>query len=221
MFVARALFALSKTRHAGRLVGLGFAHFARWIPARRVALTKWAIVFFHPRPEWNEHLLVVPRHAIASLIAMSTPVSRSWLEPLLQAASETIRQRGWAASDYALMANGGPRQEVGQVHFHLFRGCDFVSCREATGDVILANEETVVMSHACTTWQTHLVLRPRHEGPPLSHAASARERGGLLSVLPELDRRHDLQRRGYSLCIDERDGGGKLVAHIVAEKLRS
>ena len=65
--IAAVLLRVARTTWASGVVGRLFARHSRWLPLRRVLETDRAIAFWHPRPSYPVHILVVPKRAVASL----------------------------------------------------------------------------------------------------------------------------------------------------------
>jgi len=111
----RLLFRLSRTALAGALVRWVFAHAVWLLPLRLVVRTPRAVVFHHPEPVCEGHLLAVPRRAIRSLTAI-VPADRPWLRELLEVA---MAQATAAPTPTLLVVNAGAWQDVPQLHVHL------------------------------------------------------------------------------------------------------
>jgi histidine triad (HIT) family protein len=116
--VTRMLVALARGRVVGVMVRWGFAHMSGCLPIARLYETDSVIAFYHPRPAYAVHVLIVPKRGIAGLGAVGAkdfPV----LGDVVAAAQHLVRTLGLEERGYRLVVNGGAYQDVGQLHFHL------------------------------------------------------------------------------------------------------
>ncbi len=91
------------------------------LPVNKLYETEAVVAFYHPRPSYPLHILIVPKRAIRSLLDLSeadTPV----LGDVVVVAQHLVRELHLEAAGYRIMVNGGPYQDVGQIHFHLISG---------------------------------------------------------------------------------------------------
>ena len=104
-------FAAARTPLAGAVVRFGFAHVRRLLPLRVVEQGERVAVYEHPRPVYGTyHHIAVPSVGVPDVVALAGPAHTDVRAELV----EILARRG----DTALV-NAGPRQDVGQVHFHL------------------------------------------------------------------------------------------------------
>jgi histidine triad (HIT) family protein len=225
--VARALFELARHPLMGRLVGLGFAHGSALLPVRRVLTTERVIVFHHPRPAWPGHLLIVPKHPIPTLRHLAAADNAAYLPAILTAAQLAVAARDLTERGFVLCANGGPRQEVGQVHFHLYTDWHEVDPWPGGWPVAGPRDDAglLVLPHPRPTWETHLLIAPEPALPPLTRlpAAELTRLPPLLAPLARLDERYRLTARGYSVIIQEDDlaSRDRLALHVIAGPRRA
>jgi len=225
--VARALFELARHPLMGRLVGLGFTHGSALLPVRRVLTTEQVIVFHHPRPAWPGHLLIVPKHPIPTLRHLAAGDNAAYLPAILAVAQRVVVALGLTERGFVLCANGGPRQEVGQVHFHLYTDRHEVDPWPGAWPVAGPRDDAglLVLPHPRPTWETHLLIAPEPALPSLTRlpAATLAHLPPLLAPLARLDDQHRLTARGYSVLIQEDDAPSRarLVLHVIAgQRLR-
>jgi hypothetical protein len=104
-------FAAARTPLAGVVVRFGFAH-ARWLlPLRVVEQGERVAVYAHPRPVYGSyHHIAVPSVGVPDVLALARPRHAALRAELV----ELLARHGGTA-----LVNAGPRQDVGQVHFHL------------------------------------------------------------------------------------------------------
>ena len=106
------------------LTGWIFAHMSFAIPVQRLYETKSLVAFYHPRPAYPIHILIIPKKAIASLAELEPgeEFCAAFLSDLVACTQSLVNQLKLAESGYRLIANGGNFQDVAQLHFHLVSG---------------------------------------------------------------------------------------------------
>lgn len=109
---------LARSRWVGRCVGLAFARWSRWLPLRRVRETGACVAFWHPRPAYPVHILIVPKRALRALADLQ-PGDANPAGEMVLLARDVARDLGLSASGYRLILNGGAYQDVPQLHLHL------------------------------------------------------------------------------------------------------
>jgi len=222
--LARQLFRLARWPPLGPLVAVGLRLAGRWLPLRRVFWSRDLIGFEHPRPAWPVHLLLVPTTPIRDLLVLGRPRHAARFAAILFAAAQVLRQRGAANRPYVLCANGGQRQDVMQVHFHLLPGQRWLGPLPAASGQPLrlpAAElaEVEVVWHPQPGWQTHVVLLPR---PPLPALLDLNREhrpalASLAAAVPRVHRALGLGRRGYTVLVQGEPGAASGFAlHLIA-----
>lgn len=121
MAINEKIFELSKTPLGDLIVGLAFEKFSKLLPVKSVKETDKVVAFWHPKPFWEKHIVLVPKKAIKSLTAL-TPEDSEYISDLYLVAKKIIQELGWDKSGYTILTNGGSRQEIDQIHFHLQSG---------------------------------------------------------------------------------------------------
>lgn len=111
------LMRLVRSRAAAPVVRQAFAHLPDRTPGV-LARTDLAVAVRHPRPSHRTHILIVPRRPIANLLALR-PEDDALLADVFRLAAQLVRESSLDRAGYRLVVNGGPYQEVGQLHFHL------------------------------------------------------------------------------------------------------
>ena len=114
----RALLTLARSPLGSFIVGVAFGHCSKLLPIERVYETDGVLAFRHPKPHWEEHILVVPKKAIKSLDTAKTE-DQKYLTELFHVAQEIIKTEKEHYNSYQLIINGGTRQEVPQLHLHI------------------------------------------------------------------------------------------------------
>jgi histidine triad (HIT) family protein len=116
--MARLLFRLARSVWGRVFFGWIFAHVNFLIPVERLRETPTLMAFYHPKPSYRIHILIVPKRALASLQALS-PADADFMVDLFAVTQSLVSELGLERIGYRLIANGGAYQDVPQLHFHL------------------------------------------------------------------------------------------------------
>ena len=98
------------------LIGWVFAHMSFAIPVRRLRETETLIAFYHPKPAYRFHVLLVPKKAVASLKEFDS-ADTAFLTDLYSTVQNIVSE--YHLSAYRLIVNGGEVQDFPQLYFHL------------------------------------------------------------------------------------------------------
>jgi len=98
------------------LIGWIFAHMSFAIPVKRLSETNTLIAFYHPKPAYPFHVLLVPKKAIISLKEFDSKDS-AFLTDVYSTVQNLVEEFQLPA--YRLILNGGGYQDFPQLHFHL------------------------------------------------------------------------------------------------------
>ena len=79
--------------------------------------TEYLVAFWHPRPSYEVHLLLVPKRPFKTLL--DVPVGDPFTADLWAVAQLLVRELKLEESAYRLVSNGGAYQDVPHLHFHL------------------------------------------------------------------------------------------------------
>jgi len=112
------MFALAKTTFGGWIIGRMVAYMNFLIPVERLLETPTLLAFYHPKPAYPVHILIVPKKGIRSMIHLTSEDSMLLVE-VFQAVRRLVEELKLEKQGYRLIANGGSYQEVPQLHFHL------------------------------------------------------------------------------------------------------
>jgi histidine triad (HIT) family protein len=215
--LSQLLFRLARCRQVDRVVRFGFAHLSALLPVRRVCETDYVIAFHHPRPSWEHHILFVPKVPIPSLVeirAEQVGVVRELVTLALGVAAREPFASAANRSGYALLANGGAYQDVGQLHFHLVSpaGESMYTCPESVPtDLLLKTDVLTAFHHPQPRRETHIVLVPRLDVGDDGIEA-------VLAAMPTLVGALHLAGGGYTLVIAAPPGqaSSSLRIHLVS-----
>lgn len=86
------------------------------IPVKRLRETETLLAFYHPKPAYKFHVLLVPKKSVASLKEFDSKDS-AFLIDLYSTVQSLVDEFGLNA--YRLIVNGGEYQDFPQLHFHL------------------------------------------------------------------------------------------------------
>lgn len=112
-------FARSKFAHY--LVGWIFAHMSFALPVSRLHETDTLLAFYHPRPSYDVHILLVPKKTIVNLTELDSS-DAEFLVHVFQTVQILVKELKLNETGYRLLVNGGKFQDVPQLHFHLISG---------------------------------------------------------------------------------------------------
>lgn len=119
MNIGKFLFSTAKTKVGSYIVGKTFESFSKLLPVLRVYENDLVIAFWHPKPFWEKHILIIPKKAIKSMTTISD-ADMIYINEVYKTVKTVIGKLEW--TEYTLLTNGGQRQEVNQLHFHLCSG---------------------------------------------------------------------------------------------------
>lgn len=204
--LARLLFFVARSRPVGILVRSCFAHWSFLLPLKRLQETPECIAFAHPKPAYEHHLLIVPKKSIPNLLALGKELH--YAMALLATAQNIVANLNWRPGSYVFCANGGSRQDIPQVHFHLYAGTPpLFSMEGASGAPVQVDERVHVLCH---TQEEHLQLRLTahgcsEDGPALAQTRMTTEElfVALVQTLVPLDRPYQLMRQGYTFALTD------------------
>lgn len=121
MSISKKLFSLAKTPLGDLIVGIAFGKFSNLLPVKRIKETPKVIAFWHPKPFWEKHILIIPKRQIRNITSLRYEDGEHLYE-VFKVAGQIVKELGWEKEGYSLLVNGGKRQEVNQLHFHLNSG---------------------------------------------------------------------------------------------------
>lgn len=91
------------------------------LPVEKLRQTPLLLAFYHPKPVYPVHILIVPRHKIESLLELGANDADFLLE-LIATVQSLVVELDLDARGYRLIANGGKYQDFPLLHFHLISG---------------------------------------------------------------------------------------------------
>lgn len=87
----------------------------------KIAETENALAFYHTRPFWETHVVVIPKKHVSSLLTLEKSDAALLLEifELIKQVAETIVKQKGAAR---VLTNLGDYQDSKHLHFHVYSG---------------------------------------------------------------------------------------------------
>lgn len=225
--IKKLLFKIAKGFFMGKIVGNAFRYCSWAIPVKKVYNDKEILAFYHPRPSYENHMIISPKRAIKNLQQMKSDCFSKYLVKILEVAKDISEAHSEHADSFVIVANGGKRQEVQQVHFHMFTNHEIVngySVQKEAGEVFFADKYSCVLGHPNPNWEIHFVMKPmlsfrtvENEEYKYKYYRSVLQSIDLLNV------EFNIVQRGYSLVCrcDEQESDVRCpVFHIIAGEKR-
>lgn len=119
MNVGKFLFTLAKTKVGDYVAGVTFKYCSKLLPVKKVFEDKYVIAFWHPKPFWDKHIVIVPKKKIKNITSLK-PTDSIYITKVFECVQKIVLDYNWIK--YSVIVNGGKRQEVNQLHFHLSSG---------------------------------------------------------------------------------------------------
>jgi len=101
-----------------RITAWTFTRMNAALPGKRLYQSQTVYAILHPSPAYPLHILIIPKKSIADLGQLGGEDSELVME-VIRAAQELIERFHLQEHGYRLIVNGGPHQEIPQLHFHL------------------------------------------------------------------------------------------------------
>ena len=98
------------------LIGWIFEHMSFVIPVKRLRETETLMAFYHPKPSYKFHVLLVPKKSVVSMREFD-PKDSAFLTELYSTVQSLVDEFNLPA--WRLIVNGGGYQDFPQLHFHL------------------------------------------------------------------------------------------------------
>lgn len=99
-----------------RTIGWVFAKMSFILPVNRLRETDTLLVFYHLKPAYPFHVLIVPKKAVQTLADLDVN-DIAFLKDLFFVVQNLVEE--FHLSAYRLIVNGGEYQDFPQLHFHL------------------------------------------------------------------------------------------------------
>lgn len=92
--------------------------FSGKIQIKKVAETDGVLAFYHTKPTWTFHVVVVPKKHVLNLL----DIDQSTLLEVLNVIRKIIIDEDLADTNYKVITNGGSFQDSKHLHFHILSG---------------------------------------------------------------------------------------------------
>lgn len=89
------------------------------ITVEKVRETERVLAFYHTKPNWTVHIVIIPKQHITRFIEVE---NMGIIKEIFQIAQDIIKEKGLAESNYKIITNGGSFQDSQHLHFHLVSG---------------------------------------------------------------------------------------------------
>lgn len=112
------LLKISHKKMAQPLLRYFFNHMDQLLPVDRLYENEHWLSFYHPKPDYPLHILILPKHAVRSLMdtACQDP---EFFKDLFDVVKALIDKFQLEEHAYRLITNGGANQSIPQWHWHL------------------------------------------------------------------------------------------------------
>ena len=114
-------YSIAQSQLLRPIIVWGIAHMSNFIPNQVVSETKSLICYYHPRPDYPIHILLVPKEEIHDLLDLE-PQGSEFLQDVFATVRSLVKELNLGEQGYRLVVNGGEYQEFPQLHFHLISG---------------------------------------------------------------------------------------------------
>ena len=91
------------------------------LPVKRLRETDTLVAFYHPKPNYPVHILLMPKLELPNFQALDTNHT-AFLADVVSTAQSLVEEFGLAEKGYRLIVNGGEYQDFPHLHFHLISG---------------------------------------------------------------------------------------------------
>ena len=215
----KLLFKIAKEPMMGQLIGYAFQTCSWAIPVRKASDNRDILSFHHPRPSYDHHLILSPKRAIRSLQELASDNSADCLMKIWKTVRELHETYPAYHDSFTLVANGGIRQEVQQLHFHMFANNKMANdaASPSAESMIFRDQDICILEHPNPNWDIHLVMRPA----AVSQGDSSAYFRSVLRSVSRLCAACQLAEKGYSLVYQyekQKDDLDHPVFHLIAGK---
>lgn len=223
----KLLFKIAKGSFMGKIVGTAFQYCSWAIPVKKVYGSREIIAFCHPQPSYENHVIITPKRAIKNLQQMALDEFGKYFVKVWESVKAIRETRPEYNDFFVIVANGGKRQEVQQVHFHMFTNHEIVNEYPAQAQAesfFYRDGDICVLEHPNPNWEVHFVIKPISS----SQMAGSEEYKytyfrRVLHGIDLLNDEFNIVQRGYSLVYQydkQKSDKDCPVFHVVSGKKR-
>ena len=214
----KKLFSIARNPISGLFIGYAFQHLSAWIPVQKIVEDSDMLAFYHPSPAWETHILIVPKKSVDTFERMidENGQHRRLVFRILQIAQTIMAEND--IPRYRIVVNGGIRQDVQQVHFHLItengvrgsRPQEEARIQACTADMIDEIDNIGVYRHHSLDSRNLLVLIPRNGMPELRHVdVGDTDVQNIFLMVCEIVRKYSKRVAGYSFQVTDIEHDGR------------
>ena len=222
--IKRLLFKIAKGPFMGKIVGYAFQCCSWAIPVKKVYSSKEIIAFCHPKPSYENHIIISPKRAVKNLQQMALDSFSKYFVKIWEAAREICVMHPEYHDAFVIVANGGKRQEVQQVHFHMFTNHEIVNeyaAQEQDENVFYRGRGICILEHPNPNWEVHYVIQSSETQIAENEEYIYAYLRNILHSIDLLDAEFNIVQRGYSLVYQydkQKNDKEYPVFHIVSGK---
>lgn len=133
------LFSIAKTSLGSILVELGFTTpLRKIIPVKKVFEDDLVFAFYHPKPFWEKHIVIVPKKKI-SVLDQAKESDFQVVGHICKIAAKLVKDFKFEKMGYRIITNGGKYQKVKYLHFHLGIGKQIQTDEDGFNNSLLEN----------------------------------------------------------------------------------
>ena len=88
------------------------------IPFKRLRETDTLLAFYHPKPDYPVHILLMPKSETDSFQSLDVS-NTAFMADLVSTVQSLVEELDLAEKGYRLIVNGGEYQDFPHLHFHL------------------------------------------------------------------------------------------------------
>lgn len=187
----------------GRVVGYAFQYCGWAIPVKKEYSSADVIAFRHPQPSYENHIIISPKRAVKNLQQMASDSLCGYFVKIWEAVQAICAMLPEYQDAFVIVANGGKRQEVQQVHFHMLTQREMVNeyaAQVQAESAYYRDEALCILEHPDPDWEVHFVARPLSSSPKTGdeEGLHAYFRSVLRSI-DLLNGEFNIAQKGYSL----------------------
>lgn len=116
--IVRHAFQFAQTKVGKQVISFSLGSTIKYWPVNKIIENEKSLAFWHPKPSYKTHILIVPKKRIHNL-EKSSEEDLLYITTCLDLAKEVIWKLKLNTAEYSLITNGGSRQKIPQLHFHL------------------------------------------------------------------------------------------------------
>lgn len=200
--IKNLLFKIAKGTSMGKMGGNTFRYCSWAIPVKKLYSDKNILAFYHPSPSYENHVIVSPKRAISNLQQMNNEPCEQYFLKIWDAIRCISEEHREYHNSLAVVANGGKRQEVQQVHFHMFSNHAIVNMYvqgNNTENIVYQDENICIVEHPNPNWDVHFVIKSSSSNEVGNEEKREAYFKGVLRGIEVLNEEFKIVDRGYSL----------------------